>query len=206
MWVFWDRCFFFDPSSNLRTPPQMSQEDLGMVEKQSGSKGRKLLEKAGIRGEVAGGIFRRPNKKRPNFIPIKTTKISQLSNCTKKKGGNFPHLTVVVFRLHEAGLLDKKTPIDLMHLWTFGSSISSSVRSNVSQSIGNTLRPRSRKLMDLCTWDSYEKTRLWNIRINKNCQHLNLSANRNLDFCFFHHQQLTVNVYFIFTSPCFFFF
>ena len=60
--------FFFDPSSNLRTPPQMPQEDLGMVEKQSGSKGRKLLEKAGIRGEVAGGIFRRPNKKRPNLL------------------------------------------------------------------------------------------------------------------------------------------
>ena len=197
MWVF---CiFFFDPSSNLRTPPQMPQEDLGMVEKQSGSKGRKLLEKAGIRGEVAGGNFPAPQQKATKLTSFpKTTKISQLSNCTKREAISTSQLFCLDYI---TGWLDKK-PIDLVHLWTFGSH--QFFRKIQCQSVHwKYPRPRSRKLMDLCTWDVWKNSPAFDLFGSKKLPTPQPKCKQKPGFFF---SSSTVNVYFIFTSPCFFFF
>ena len=70
------------------------QEDLGMVEKQSGSRGRKLLEKAG-RG-IYVNVRRRRKKMgphEPNLTTYPTKNTIPVEQCTKK-GFFSPHKCV----------------------------------------------------------------------------------------------------------------
>lgn len=181
VFFFGGSVFFFLGSQFESTPPQMPQ-DLGMVEKQSGSKGRKLLEKAVGSGEkLLLEFFGAPTKSDPNLIPKKRPK-SQLSNCTKKGGVQFPPHSCY-FLDYIRGWLEK-TPIDLIHLWAFGSH--QFFRKIQCQSVHWKITPTEVKKADWFVhlrfvWKTFLPLKYSD---QKNCQHLNLSANRNLDFSF----------------------